>query len=301
MAERQQYLTMAVRDFLNEGGKLDPRRRDGAVSGPAGHQRRRRRPLLRRSTATRRPSASSAGRRLLRGLPDPGRRLPPVLPRRLRAHEHRRPAGRRAASPTPINGFEGAFGGPVVAGDNPLDEAGFFQPTSDVLPVGEFPQFASRGAAEYQAGGSEPVRAGRGQRYAGAVHADASYMRLTKTVDLTGGDDAPQLQFQLSLNTEAGYDHFIVEAHTAARTTGRRCPRSAARRRPTRRRSATTPASCSRCIRSCATTSAAPDCASAGTSGTWNAITGSTDGWQQVAYDLSAFAGQQVEVVAVAT
>jgi hypothetical protein len=40
-----------------------------------------------------------------------------------------------------------------------------------------------------------------------------------------------------------------------------------------------------------------PGCANPGTSGAWNSITGATDGWQQVAYDLSAFNGGQVEIV----
>ena len=122
------------------------------------------------------------------------------------------PAGRAGIADADRR-LTGALGGPVVEGDNPLDEAGFFQPTSDVLPPAQFPQFTSQGAAEYQAGGSNPFAPVEGRRYAGAVHADDSYMRLTKTVDLTGSR-AAQLQFQLSLNSEAAYDHFIVEAHT---------------------------------------------------------------------------------------
>jgi hypothetical protein len=39
-----------------------------------------------------------------------------------------------------------------------------------------------------------------------------------------------------------------------------------------------------------------PTCADPGTTGTWHSITGSTDGWKQVAYDVSGFAGRQVEV-----
>jgi hypothetical protein len=48
------------------------------------------------------------------------------------------------------------------------------------------------------------------------LHQDQSYMRLQRTIDLTGvsAADAPNLQFQLSYNTEAGFDHVIVEAHT---------------------------------------------------------------------------------------
>ena len=37
-------------------------------------------------------------------------------------------------------------------------------------------------------------------------------------------------------------------------------------------------------------------CTATGTSGKWNAMTGNSDGWQQVTFDLSAYAGQQVEV-----
>ena len=45
-------------------------------------------------------------------------------------------------------GRQAPFGGPATV-DNPVDEAGAFVTTSDVLPVEEFPQFASRGVADY--------------------------------------------------------------------------------------------------------------------------------------------------------
>src|SRR3712207_8259957 len=37
-------------------------------------------------------------------------------------------------------------------------------------------------------------------------------------------------------------------------------------------------------------------CQPTGTTGTWNRITGTSEGWQQVGFDLSAYAGGQVEV-----
>ncbi|GGP06897.1 hypothetical protein LDL08_10280 [Nonomuraea glycinis] len=37
-------------------------------------------------------------------------------------------------------------------------------------------------------------------------------------------------------------------------------------------------------------------CAATGTSGSWNRFTGNSGGWQPVAFDLSAYAGRQVEV-----
>ena len=47
VAEKEQYTTMAVRDYLNSGGKLRPRRRDRSVLRSARHRRLRRWPVLR--------------------------------------------------------------------------------------------------------------------------------------------------------------------------------------------------------------------------------------------------------------
>ena len=81
----------------------------------------------------------------------------------------------------------------------------------------------------------------------------------------------------------------------SARTTGRRCRRPAARRRPIRRRSARTGFLLA--LHPFLTHYlGGADCTAPGSTGTWNSITGSTGGWQQVAYDLSAYAGHQVEV-----
>ena len=103
-------------------------------------------------------------------------------------------------------------------------------PTSTVLPPEEFPQFAQRdrpAATTGVAGGAfEPVE---GDWYVGAVHADDSYMRLARTVDLTGvdrGADAGAGVRSCRYDTEPDYDNVIVEAHTRRRrTTGRRWPR----------------------------------------------------------------------------
>ena len=56
VAEREQYLTMAVRDFMNEGGKLDHMGETGAGRRPA-RQANRRRHLLRPQRRRRPPSA----------------------------------------------------------------------------------------------------------------------------------------------------------------------------------------------------------------------------------------------------
>ena len=293
VAERQHYLTIAVRDFLNEGGKLI---HAGELAQYQGL-----------------PGISDVVGGLFYGL-DGDPTSPCVITAPffddclLMTDDFRQyylgafvranmsdPQGVLGIA-APLTGYEAAFGGPVAAGDNPLDEAGYFQPTSDVLPVAQFPQFASHGAADYVGGVSdrvafEPVE---GERYAAAAHADNAYMRLTKTVDLTTATTA-QLQFQLSLNSEADYDHFIVEARTPGQDNWTTLPELGGLTSTAR------PAECEAGF----LVAIHPflnhyftgeDCAGPGTSGEWNSIPQSTDGWTEVAYDLSAFRGGQVEI-----
>ncbi|HWM12179.1 MAG TPA: M14 family zinc carboxypeptidase [Solirubrobacteraceae bacterium] len=198
----------------------------------------------------------------------------------------------------PIEGYEGDFGGPVTEGDNPLDEAGVYQPTSEALPVEEFPQFASRPAADYLVGSNPPFSPVEGERYAGALHADESYTRLTRTVDLTAATSA-ELAFQLSLNIEPGYDHVIVEARTAGGDDWTTLPDL---------EGGTTNAVPQECVGNGFLLTVHPHlrhylggtgtqpCTATGSTGSWNAFNDATAGWQQARFDLSAFAGRQVEV-----
>ena len=86
-------------------------------------------------------------------------------------------------------------------------------PPATCCPPDEFPQFTSQGAAEYPQD-RQPVRPGRGH----AVRGRAARRQLVHAADQDGRPDGgrrpPQLQFQLSINTEQAYDHVIVEAHT---------------------------------------------------------------------------------------
>ncbi len=291
VAERQQYLTMAVRDYLNAGGKLVHAGETTQYQGL--------------------PGIGDAVGGLFYGLNGDPEAVCVVdsIPGffedcLLMADDFRQyylgaftrtdsagPVGVEGVA-TPIDGFSGDF----VDGDNPLDEAGVFQPTSELLPVAEFPQFASQGAAEYvSAGGASPFAPVEGTRYAGALHSDASYMRLARTVDLTNATTA-QLQFQLSINTEPSYDNVIVEAHTVGQDNWTTLPdlNAGTQTDP--------PAECvaggflltmhpflSHYL-------GGPDCTAPGSSGGWNSFTGSTGGWQQAAFDLGAFTGAPVEV-----
>lgn len=186
----------------------------------------------------------------------------------------------------------------AAAGANPLDRAGRFTVTSDSLPPEKFPQFRSAAAGSYP-GLSNPYAPFAGQGMASATHADQDWKRLTRTIDLTGvtAADRPELRFALNWNLEPGYDHGLLEAHTAGADDWTTLPDKNGNT------STTVPAECAAgffvnghpFLRHYLTVGA-DACTASGTSGSWNSFTGSSGGWKPVAFDLSAYAGKKVEV-----
>jgi Zinc carboxypeptidase/Immune inhibitor A peptidase M6 len=295
VAERQQYLTLAVRDYLNDGGKLIHAGETAQYSGLPGIGDA----VGGLFYASNGDETSECVVHTVPGffedcliLADDFRQY--YLGAFARTDNSNPDAVEGVADP--ITGYEGNLGGPVVEGDNPLNEAGVFQPTSEVLPADQFPQFASQGAALYPLEQGSPFAPVEGERYAGALHADSSYMRLTKTVDLSGASSA-QLQFQLSINTEPSYDNVIVEARTAGGSDWTTLPDVSV---PSRSNE-TPPAECTGTgfllqlhpfLRNYLD---GPDCQT----GVWHRMTSGPQfpsGWHQVAFDLGAFAGRQVEL-----
>ncbi len=296
VAERQQYLTISVRDYLNEGGKLVHAGETSQYSGL--------------------PGISDIVGGLYYGLNgDPEAECVItsadgyfedclIMADDFRQYYLGAFARTSFEGPEsvdgvddPLTGYQGNFGGPVTTGDNPLNESGTFQVTSDVLPVAEFPQFESLGAAKYpQEGG--PYGPVEGTRYAGVEHRDDTYTRLTRTIDLSGvaAGDEPQLQFQLSHNIEPGYDFVIVEARTAGDndwTTLKDLEGGT---------STQVPLDCEQGF----LLDEHPflkhyikpgnPCENKGSSGKWNAFSGDNGGWQPAAFNLSKWAGEEVEV-----
>lgn len=200
--------------------------------------------------------------------------------------------------------FEGAgalagSGGPLgAAPGNPLNQAGSYSVTSESLPVSGFPQFASAGAGRYP-GTVNPFGPYEGASMAAVTHSDYAWNRLTRTVDLTGVTAAqkPTLRTRLLWNTEPGYDHAVLEAHTAGADDWTTLPETGG---------ATTTAVPLECEagyfiqahpalkRYLTPTGGA--CAPTGASGSWNSFTGASAGWQDVSFDLSAYAGKSVEL-----
>ncbi|MGK9458580.1 M14 family zinc carboxypeptidase [Streptomyces sp. G6] len=194
-----------------------------------------------------------------------------------------------------LGGTTGALGD---APGNPLDAAGTYSVTSDQLSPDTYPQFASAGAGKF-AGTVNPYGPYAGEWMAAAVHTDDAYKRLTRTIDLTGvtAADRPTLRTQLLWDTEGGYDHALVEAHTTGADDWTTLPEAGG---------ATGTAVPTECAAGFYMgehpwlehylTLSDDGCTATGTTGQWNSLTGSSGGWKQVEFDLSAYAGKSVEV-----
>ncbi|MFI2433800.1 M14 family zinc carboxypeptidase [Streptomyces sp. NPDC018693] len=201
-------------------------------------------------------------------------------------------------------GFTGSgrllgFAGPLgTAPGNPLDRAGTYGVTSDELPADTFPQFASAGAGQF-AGTVNPYGPYAGSYMAAAVHTDNAYKRLTRTIDLTGvsAADRPTLRGQLLWDTEPGYDNALVEVHTVGADDWTTLPEAGGAT------STVVPEECGAGFYLAGhpwlkhyLTLNGTECTATGTAGSWNALTASSSGWQQVNFDLSAYAGRNIEV-----
>ncbi|MFI9231932.1 M14 family metallopeptidase [Streptomyces rimosus] len=204
-------------------------------------------------------------------------------------------------SPPSFKGDGKLAGTEVKLGDapgNPLDADGTHSVISDELPPATFPQFASAAAGTYP-GVRSPFQPYEGDWFAAAQHRDNSWMRLARTVDLTGvaAGSRPALQFMLSHDTEAGYDNAVIEAHTVGKddwTTLRDANGGTG---------TDVPADCGQGYYLTThpflqhyLTRTGTQCSNTGTTGAWNRFTGSSNGWRPVSVDLSAYAGQLVEL-----
>ncbi|MEU6704131.1 M14 family metallopeptidase [Streptomyces wuyuanensis] len=209
----------------------------------------------------------------------------------------------RASAPG-ATGFGGTgtltgSGGPLSgATGNPLNAPGAYTVTSDTLPAAQFPQFASARAGRYD-GVTNPYAPYAGSSMASATHEDNDWKRLARTVDLTGvtAADRPQLKLALNWNTEPGYDHAVMEARTAGGEDWTTLPDEGGLS------GTAVPEECEAgyflnghpFLRHYLTLGSG-GCTATGSSGSWHSFTGSSAGWKQVSFDLSAYAGKRVEL-----
>jgi hypothetical protein len=207
--------------------------------------------------------------------------------------------------PFPVSGLSGPFSGldwDLNGGDgaNNQDWANSFLTTSSLLPEAQYPQFASDAPAEWDDGIAGPYEPIDGSKYMYSDRANESYKRLTRTIDLAGvtAGDAPSLRFRASYDLEPNWDYLIVEARTPGGDDWTTLP-------DPNHTSDDTGESCGEgwieevhpFLAHYQTLN--PDnvsCSPTGTTGDWNAATGRSAGWEQWEIDLSAYAGQQVEI-----
>jgi hypothetical protein len=136
------------------------------------------------------------------------------------------------------------------------------------------------------------VKPATGSGYALSGTANLAWKRLTRTVSATAGSN---LTFKVDRNTEEGYDFVLVEARTAGQDDWTTLPDANGHT------STDTGGACDYLLQvhpfaAHYITAGADTCSPTGTTGTWNAATGESDGYETWSVDLSAYAGKQVEL-----
>ncbi|HEX5927628.1 MAG TPA: hypothetical protein VFY45_27670, partial [Baekduia sp.] len=179
-----------------------------------------------------------------------------------------------------------------------------FLTTSSILPTATYPQFDSRQAIKFDRPPSfDPPT---GTHYAFSQAADDSYKRLSRTVDLTNAT-AADLSFTASYDTEPGWDYLVVEAHTVGQDDWTTLPDVNGHTSD----DLSADASCPQIpitdehpfmehyvtLHPESSPGAGDEtCSNGGTTGTFNAANGNSGGFVPLKFDLSAYAGKQVEL-----
>ncbi len=205
----------------------------------------------------------------------------------------------------PVHGF-----GPLAGTDFAFDPegnqaaAGTALVTSSVLDPAIYPTYAqTSSAAEYVRPGAAPYDPFTGDWYLYSGTSDVAFRRLGTTVDLTGKTGGG-LDFMGSFDTEPDWDFVFVEARTVGEDDWTTLPITDDEGNVLT--SDSTGASCASegshwneihpWMDHYQTVTDADSCDPTGTTGSWNALTGNSHGWQHLNVDLSAYDGQQVEV-----
>jgi hypothetical protein len=196
-------------------------------------------------------------------------------------------------------GVEGEAGDPIFDGltfglDNSAggDGANNQCCSSTFLPTSYFlPHFDNTLAARYDRPGG-PFDPHSGDYYVYSQLADSAYKRLGGTFDLPAG--SPSLKFWTSYDIETDWDFAFVEVSEAGSGVWTTLPDQ---------NGLTTINTGDSCtggwvdqIHPFLANYMDADCNPTGATGSWNAFTDNSSGWQQVEIDLSAYAGQTVEL-----
>jgi Immune inhibitor A-like, MAM domain len=190
--------------------------------------------------------------------------------------------------------------------ETPLSEYRLFWLRAESVPlrpnvvVPSNPQFKSEQAIKVD--GPPAFDPPTGSQYVYSHQANSSYKRLTRTVDLTGATSGA-LSFKVSYDTEAGFDYVLVEAHTVGADDWTTLPDTNGNTDADTGIGCNDPGSTywldeNPFLKHYITRNAGPPvtCTGTGTTGTWNAATGNSAGFQNWNVDLTPYAGKQVEL-----
>ena len=159
----------------------------------------------------------------------------------------------------------------------------------------------SRSLASWVRPGAGPFSPFTGQFYMASGHNDEAYKRLYTEVDVPSGGSG-KLTFQTSYDLELGWDHLFVEARPVGTEQWTTLPDVNGK---------TSQATGDSCftdggwwqlhdrLQNYQTVNRGA-CTPTGTTGQWNAATGNSSGWQQWEINLGPYAGQKVEIAIVA-
>ena len=129
-----------------------------------------------------------------------------------------------------------------------------------------------------------------GRRFALSNVANSSYKRLTRTINVPAG--GAKLSFWVNRNTELNWDFFFVEAHTVGQNDWTTLPDLKGHTNQD------TGFSCffHPFLEHYQRENADGGCDPQGTTGTWNAISGAGDGYEQWVVDLTPYKNTRVEI-----
>ena len=133
-----------------------------------------------------------------------------------------------------------------------------------------------------------------GAQFAISQAAATTYKRLVRTVDVPAA--GAQLSFWVNRDTEPGWDYFFVEAHTAGADDWTTLPDANGHT------SDATGFACPYWLElhpflvHYQSDNGDGTCSPSGATGSWSAVSGASDGYEQWVIDLSAYAGKQAEI-----
>ncbi|MET0952114.1 MAG: M1 family aminopeptidase [Aeromicrobium sp.] len=133
-----------------------------------------------------------------------------------------------------------------------------------------------------------------GSRYALSQVGDLTYKRLQRTITVPAAGN--QVSFWVTRDTEAAWDFMFVEAHAVGSDTWTTLPDLNGHTSDSTGRVCPLSLQLHPFLAHYETANGDGTCSPTGTTGSWNAASGASDGYEQWAVDLSAYAGQDVEV-----